>query len=84
LIIKSESDSMMPSPARSKREFHISIEKDEAGFYVGRCKELQSAFTQAKTVPALKERMAEVISLVIQDIEEEHAKNPRKIIEVIV
>jgi len=76
---------MLPSSARSKRKFHVSVEKDEAGFYVGRCEELPSAFTQAKTVPALKERMAEVISLMMADIEEEHAKNPRKkIVEVIV
>ena len=62
----------------------MSIEKDEAGLYVGRCKELPNAFTQARTIPQLKERMAEVISLIMEDIEEEHAKNPKKIVEVVV
>ena len=74
---------MLHSP-RSKSKFHISIERDEAGLYVGRCKELPGAFTQAKTVPALRARMVEVISLIMEDIEEEHAKNPKKIIEVVV
>ncbi|MBI2648076.1 MAG: type II toxin-antitoxin system HicB family antitoxin [Thaumarchaeota archaeon] len=69
---------------RPRRKFHISIEKDEAGLYVGRCKELPNAFTQAKSLPKLKERMAEVISLIIEEIEEEHARNPKKIIEVVV
>jgi predicted RNase H-like HicB family nuclease len=74
----------MLASSRSKRTFHISIERDDAGFYVGRCKELPSAFTQAKSVAALKTRMAEVISLILEDIEDEHAKNPKKIIEVVV
>ena len=74
----------MTSLAGSKRKFHISIEKDGAGLYVGRCRELPSAFTQARTIPELKERMAEVIALIIEEIEEEHAKNPKSIIEVVV
>jgi len=50
------------------RKFHISIERDEAGLYVGRCRELPNAFTQAKSIPELKERMAEVVSLIIEEI----------------
>ena len=69
--------------SRAKRTFHVSIERDEAGFYFGRCKELPNAFTQAKFVGELKERMSEVIDLILEDIEEEHAKNPEKIIEVV-
>lgn len=69
---------------KSKRKFHIVVEKDKAGFYVGRCKELPNAFTQAKTLNQLKKRMSEVIGLIIEDIEEEHAKNPDKIVEVVV
>ena len=71
-------------PSSPQRRFHMSIEKDEAGLYVGRCKELPNAFTQARTIPQLKERMAEVISLIMEDIEEEHTKNPKKIVEVVV
>jgi len=70
--------------SRPHRKFHVSIEKDEAGLYVGRCKELPNAFTQARSIPELKERMAEVISLIMEDIEEEHSKNPKTIIEVVV
>ncbi len=70
--------------ARPQRKFHMSIEKDEAGFYVGRCRELPNAFTQAKSIPALRERMAEVISLIMEEIEEEHAQHPKEIIEVVV
>lgn len=69
---------------KMRRKFHISIEKDDTGFYVGRCRELPNAFTQAKSIPELKERMTEVISLIIEEIEEEHAKNPKDIIEVVV
>jgi predicted RNase H-like HicB family nuclease len=61
----------------------MSIEKDEAGFYFGRCKELPNAFTQARTLGELKQRMSEVIDLILDDIEQEHAKNPRKIVEVV-
>ena len=60
------------------------VERDEAGFYVGRCKELPNAFTQARTPSQLKKRMAEVIGLILEDIEEEHANNPDKILEVVV
>ena len=74
----------MSSMSRPHRKFHVSIEKDEAGLYVGRCKELPNAFTQARSIPELKERMAEVISLIMEDIEEEHSKNPKTIIEVVV
>jgi predicted RNase H-like HicB family nuclease len=70
--------------SRPRRRFHVSIEKDEAGLYVGRCKELPNAFTQAKSISELKERMAEVISLIMEDIEDEHSKNPKTIIEVVV
>lgn len=68
---------------RAKSTFHVSIEKDSAGFYVGKCKELPNAFTQARTLKELKERMVEVIDLILEDIEEEHSKNPKKIIEVV-
>jgi len=65
-------------------KFHVSIERDEAGFYVGKCKELPNAFTQARTLGQLKKRMTEVISLILEDIEKEHTKSPDKILEVVV
>jgi len=54
------------SMSRAKRTFHVSIDRDEAGFYFGRCKELPNAFTQAKTLGELKERMSEVIDLILE------------------
>ena len=77
----SETNHVLP---KAKRRFHISVERDEAGFYVGRCRELPNAFTQAKTVNELKRRMSEVIELIMEGIEEEHEKHPDKIIEVVV
>ena len=68
---------------RGKRTFHVSIEKDEAGLYFGRCKELPNAFTQARTIKELRQRMVEVIDLMLEDIELEHAKHPGRIIEVV-
>ena len=65
-------------------KFHVSIERDEAGFYVGKCKELPNAFTQARTLGQLKKRMTEVISPILEDIEKEHTKSPDKILEVVV
>lgn len=65
-------------------KFHVSIERDGAGFYVGKCKELPNAFTQARTLGQLKKRMTEVISLILEDIEKEHMKSPDKILEVVV
>lgn len=74
----------MSSLSRPHRKFHVSIEKDEAGLYVRRCRELPNVFTQARTIPELKQRMTEVISLILDEIEDEHSKNPKTIIEIAV
>ena len=65
------------------RTFHVSVVSDETGFYLGRCRELPNAFTVARSIDELRERMAEVIDLILDDIEEEHTKNPGKIIKVV-
>jgi predicted RNase H-like HicB family nuclease len=52
------------------QKFHVSIEKDEDGFYLGRCKELPKAFAQAPTLNELKERILQAIDLALRDIEE--------------
>ncbi len=70
----------MKSEAREKLRALILTVR---GFYIGKCKELPNAFTQAKTLGQLRKRMAEVIDLILEDIEEEHAKNPKRIIEVV-
>jgi predicted RNase H-like HicB family nuclease len=51
------------------KKFHVSIEKDKAGFYFGRCDELPSAFAQASTLSELKQRLPQVIDLALQRIE---------------
>jgi len=61
---------------KTKKTFHISVDRDEAGIYFGRCKELPNAFTQAKSLGEPKERTSEVIDLILEDIEDGHRKNP--------
>jgi predicted RNase H-like HicB family nuclease len=54
----------------STRKFHVSIEKDEDGSYLGRCKELPEAVAEASTLGELKERIVVAIDLALQEIEE--------------
>lgn len=48
-----------------KNTYHFSvvIEKDTHGNYVGIVPALRSCYTQAKTLPALYERLQEVVAL---------------------
>lgn len=56
---------------KSMSKYEIVIEKDESGFFVGEVKWLKSAYTQAKTLPELFERLFEVSEWsmeILQDI----------------
>jgi predicted RNase H-like HicB family nuclease len=44
------------------RTFHLVIEKDEDGYFVGEIPELPGCHSQAKTVLALRKRMKEAIA----------------------
>ncbi len=46
-----------------KREFNVIIERDEAGYYVGKVPELRGCHTQAKSMDALIERIREAIDV---------------------
>ena len=61
----------------------MSVVSDETGFYLGRCKELPNAFTVARSIDELKTRMSEVIDLILDNTEQEHVKNPERIIKVV-
>lgn len=54
------------SSRRKKYNFSVIIEKDEAGYYVGRVPDLRSCYTQAKTLPELYKRLEEVVSLCLE------------------
>ena len=57
----------------AKQQFKIIIEQDEDGYFVASAPALPGCHTQAKTLPELKKRIREVISLCL----EEAKYNPR-------
>jgi len=68
--------------ARSIKElqFKVLIEQDEDGVYVGSVPELPGAYTQAKTLEALRKRITEVIELVLEEdpsLKKEKLETPR-------
>lgn len=46
--------------------FPVIIEKDEAGYYLGKIPALRSCYTQAKTLPELYKRLEEVAGLCLE------------------
>ena len=48
------------------RSLTVLIEQDEDGFYVATVPALRSCYTQAKTLPTLRKRIAEVIRLCLE------------------
>jgi predicted RNase H-like HicB family nuclease len=47
----------------SRREFHVVIERDVAGYYVASVPELHGCHTQAKSLDKLLERVREAIQV---------------------
>ena len=45
----------------SGRTFHVVVEKDEDGFFVGEVPELPGCHSQARSLPELRTRMKEAI-----------------------
>jgi len=50
----------------SQREFHVTIEKGEDGYYVASVVELPGCHTQAKTLNELNRRIREVVELYLE------------------
>ncbi|MCH7701452.1 MAG: type II toxin-antitoxin system HicB family antitoxin [Planctomycetes bacterium] len=46
-----------------RQKVTVLIEQDEDGYYVASIPALRSCYTQAKTLPVLRKRIAEVIKL---------------------
>jgi predicted RNase H-like HicB family nuclease len=49
-----------------KREFHVIIERDTAGYLVATVPELRGCHTQAKSLDALMKRVKEAIELCLE------------------
>lgn len=49
-----------------RRKFHVIIEKDEDGYFVGLVPELPGCHTQAKSLDTLQERLKEAIRLYLE------------------
>ena len=60
-------------------QFKVLIEQDEDGLYVASVPELPGCYTQGKTLEEVRERIKEVIELVLEsdnDIKKEKLKSP--------
>ena len=52
------------------RKFHVVIQQDEDGMYIGKVPELKGCVSQGKTIPELMKNMKEAIELCL-DIQQE-------------
>lgn len=63
-----------------KLQFKVLIEQDENGVYVASVPELPGCYTQGKTLEEVRERIKEVIELVLEsdkDLKEEKLESPK-------
>lgn len=63
-------------------QFKVVIQQDEDGFYVASVPELCAAHTQGRTLEEVRERIKEVIALVLEadaDAREEKLKSPEPV-----
>lgn len=51
-------------------QFKVLIEQDEDGWYIAEVPELQGCYTQGKTLEEVRERIKEVIKLVLESDKE--------------
>lgn len=61
-------------------QFKVLIEQDEDGLYVASVPELPGAYTQGKTLEEARERIREVIELILEsdkDIKKEKLESPK-------
>lgn len=61
-------------------QFKVLIEQDEDGLYVASVPELPGCYTQGKTLEEVRERIKEVIELVLEadkEVKKEKLRSPR-------
>jgi predicted RNase H-like HicB family nuclease len=54
-----------------KQEFHVVIERDEDGYYVGEVPQLRGCYSQGKTLDELMTNIKEAIELCLEEEGEE-------------
>ena len=64
------------------RKFTIQVIKSSEGGYTGRCLELPAAISEGDTMEQLETNMKEVISLVLESIEEKTKPDQKITIEI--
>ncbi len=64
------------------RRFTVQVVKSPEGGYTGRCLELPAAISEADTIEQLEPNMREVITLVLEAIEEKTRLNQKITIEI--
>ncbi len=64
------------------RKFTIQVIKSSEGGYTGRCLELPAAISEGDTMEQLEVNMKEVISLVLESIEEKTKPDQKIVVEI--
>ena len=54
-----------------KGEFHVLIERDEDGYYVGKVPQLRACYSQGRTLDELMANIKEVIEMCLEEDEGE-------------
>lgn len=57
---------LLPLELDMKRKFHVIIEQDEDGYYVGQVPELEGCITQGRTLDELMENIKDAIELCLE------------------
>ena len=59
----------------------LIIKKGKDGFLIGQIKELPAVFTQAKTMEELRENIADVLELYLEDVREQYSPDGEMLLE---
>ncbi len=59
----------------------LIIKKGKDGFLIGQIKELPAVFTQGKTIEELRENIADVLELYLEDIREQYIPDGEMLLE---
>jgi predicted RNase H-like HicB family nuclease len=53
--------------AKKEHVFHVTVEQDEAGYYVAECPALRACYTQGKTYEEVIDNIKDVIALCLEE-----------------